>query len=323
MSLSRRSSPSETMSTPGALLVLQRGLDRDLVDLLELGAADAAAVVVGLQPLQPLRHRVGADDGGRAAAAGRAAMSVAITCAVIVTMLPPLRCANGSYCTSKPAPAADVGEQRAVDPVDDRAVVLARARGSPCGSPCDVGDEQVVAHAACRRGAAAAACRRSWPAAPLLTCIRTSPSDSSSGRSISPLTPGAERVDVEPVERHVALLEPQRRPARAARTRRPRSTSGTCAGAASAQQLRAEPQQLAHQRPAARSARRATCAAISAAGAGRQVGAGLHAVGAAAELGDLVGGQVVVDVGDVDEEHLVAQEAQRRSAGAWRRGRTS
>ena len=25
-----------------------------------------------------------------------------LTCAVIVTMLPPLRCANGAYCTSKP-----------------------------------------------------------------------------------------------------------------------------------------------------------------------------------------------------------------------------
>ena len=49
----------------GPLLVLERGLDGDLVDLVEVLAADAALVEVGLQSLQPLRHRVRADDGRR------------------------------------------------------------------------------------------------------------------------------------------------------------------------------------------------------------------------------------------------------------------
>ena len=50
---------------PGPLLVVQGGLDRHLVHVEQLGGAHPAPGVLGLEPLHPFRHRVGADDGGR------------------------------------------------------------------------------------------------------------------------------------------------------------------------------------------------------------------------------------------------------------------
>ena len=49
----------------GALLVLEGGLDGDFVDVVEVLAADAALIEVGLQSLQPLGDRVRADDRSR------------------------------------------------------------------------------------------------------------------------------------------------------------------------------------------------------------------------------------------------------------------
>ena len=49
----------------GQFLVLDRGLDRDLVDLGQVLGADPALVVLGLQAFQPFRDRVRAHDGGR------------------------------------------------------------------------------------------------------------------------------------------------------------------------------------------------------------------------------------------------------------------
>src|SRR5262249_25654736 len=46
-------------------LVLDRRLDGHVVDLVQVLCADAPLVVVGLEPLQPLRDRVRADHRGR------------------------------------------------------------------------------------------------------------------------------------------------------------------------------------------------------------------------------------------------------------------
>ena len=106
----------------------------------------------------------------------------------------------------------------------------------------------------------------------------------SAPRGGSPPTPGARR------------RRPRRGPGRArARRRRAARVPGAAACAPGPGARRAR------RAPAPRSPRRA-----------RPAGArGSARVGAAAELGDLVGGQVVVDVGDVDEEDLDRQEAER------------
>ena len=81
----------------GQLLVLDRGLDGHLVYLGHVLRADPALVVLGLQPLQPFRHRIGAHHGGREKHHGQS-----LAWAVSVVMLEPGRCRNGAYSTPNP-----------------------------------------------------------------------------------------------------------------------------------------------------------------------------------------------------------------------------
>src|SRR5262249_32368825 len=87
---------------PGELLVLERGLDGDLVDLVEVLGADPALVVVGLEPLEPLGHRVGADDRGGEQRVARGHGHHSRTWAVRVWMFAPGRAPNGAMWTSYP-----------------------------------------------------------------------------------------------------------------------------------------------------------------------------------------------------------------------------
>src|SRR5262249_35560318 len=48
----------------GDLLILDRGLDRQVVDLVQVMTADAPLEIVVLHALEPPGHRVAADDGG-------------------------------------------------------------------------------------------------------------------------------------------------------------------------------------------------------------------------------------------------------------------
>src|SRR6185437_14648212 len=82
----------------GQLLVLDRRLDRHLVDLGHVLGADPALVELGLQPLQPLRHRVGAHHGGRE----QHHRTQSLAWAVSVVMFEPGRCRNGVYSTAYP-----------------------------------------------------------------------------------------------------------------------------------------------------------------------------------------------------------------------------
>ena len=61
--LSRWASPSERTSIPADFLVLDRGLADSVVHLVEVAAAQTTREVFVLRALEPLGHRVAADDG--------------------------------------------------------------------------------------------------------------------------------------------------------------------------------------------------------------------------------------------------------------------
>ena len=89
----------------GQLLILDRRLDGHLVDLGEVLRADPPLVVLGLQPLQPFRHGVGTNHGGRqqdGVLLLRRHGDQSLACAVSVVMLDPGRWRNGVNSTPKP-----------------------------------------------------------------------------------------------------------------------------------------------------------------------------------------------------------------------------
>ena len=85
----------------GPLLVIDRCLDRHLVDLVEVPPADPVPVAVVLQLAEPLGNRVRADHGGRQQ--DRVAVGHSRTPAVSVLTFDDGRAANGEMRTSKPA----------------------------------------------------------------------------------------------------------------------------------------------------------------------------------------------------------------------------
>ena len=124
----------------------------------------------------------------------------------------------------------------------------------------------------------------------------------------------ADLVAVQPLERDVAFPQPERGPGGLPERDRLAGIGEVMRGGL-AEQLRPDPQQPVDERPQVRPAE----LALPGDGLGvvvSQESLGLDQVGAAADGGQLVGGQVVVHVGDVDAERLAAQEAERdRRAG--------
>ena len=136
---------------------------------LQVGAADAPLVVVGLQPLQPLGHGVGADDRrrergtlrsrrvvvcGGGFGAGMSRVGLARSSSSDVGARRGAR--KGSKLDLEALAACRWRQERAVDPVDDRAVVLARAAEAAFVRSASVTKRSW--HSSRRRGAAAAAC---------------------------------------------------------------------------------------------------------------------------------------------------------------------
>ena len=154
-----------------------------------------AAVVVGLEPLQPLRHRVGADHGRRQQRDAGRHRSAAHSVPHLrghrddvraVAVRERARTGRRSPCGGRRAPAAGRS------PSSRPSRRTCPGRGSRCGSlPTSVTNRswQTSLPSGCSSGRVST----KLATAPLLTCIRMSPPDSSSGRSISPLTTGRSR----------------------------------------------------------------------------------------------------------------------------------
>ena len=88
-------------------------------------------------------------------------------------MFEPPRCWKVSYVDLVAVAPADGGEQRAVDPVDDRAVVLAGA--AEAALYCGMSVTKMSWHCSMPKGCSSGSESRKLAAAPLLTCMRTSP----------------------------------------------------------------------------------------------------------------------------------------------------
>jgi hypothetical protein len=120
-------------------------------------------------------------------------------------------------------------------------------------------------------------------------------------------------VAVQALQRDVPLAEPQRLPDRA-----PEGDRGfgvrELAGGGLAEQLGADAQQAVDDLRQVVPGQAGLAGDVVRVVIGQE-GLGLHVVGPAVDAGQLVGGQVVVDVGDVDQEGLAGQEAER-DAGA-------
>jgi hypothetical protein len=115
-----------------------------------------------------------------------------------------------------------------------------------------------------------------------------------------------DQVGVEPLQRHVALRLAQRLPHRAPELHR-LARVGELLRQRLGEQLGADPQQPLGELGDLGTAEPEVRGDLIRGRAG-QVGPGLHQVGPAADDRDLVTWQVVVDVGDVDEERLAGQE---------------